>query len=148
MKRVDHAKQKFPCNKRKQLGHWAAECPQKQQHAGDRGGKSAAKNADGFPTHVMGVSTASSVDADNWYRDSGETQHMRPNKHYLHHTQNLLILKRSCLARKTAYGQGMINVQMFHKGMWHDTTLKKSGMCQMQTHTYSPSRQPPKTATA
>jgi len=101
MKRgVDHAKQKFPCNKCKQLGHWAAERPQKQQHAGDRGGKSAAKNADGFPTHVMGVSTASSVDADNWYCDSGETRHIRPNKHYLHHTQNLPILKRSCLARK------------------------------------------------
>ena len=44
MKRgADRAKQKFPCNKCKQLGHWAVECPEKQQHAGDRGGKSAAK---------------------------------------------------------------------------------------------------------
>jgi len=40
MKRgADCAKQKFPCNKCKQLGHWAVECAQKQQHAGDRGGK-------------------------------------------------------------------------------------------------------------
>ena len=44
---ADRAKQKFPCNKCKQLGRWAPECPQKQQHARDRGGKSAAKkNAD------------------------------------------------------------------------------------------------------
>jgi hypothetical protein len=50
------AKRKFPCNKCKQLGHWAAECPQKQQHAGDRGGKSAAKkNTDASPVHVMGA---------------------------------------------------------------------------------------------
>jgi len=38
MKRgADSAKQKFPCNKCKQLGHWTGECPQKEQHAGDRG---------------------------------------------------------------------------------------------------------------
>ena len=44
---ANRAEQKFLCNHCKQLGHWAAECPQKQQHAGDRGGKSAAKmNAD------------------------------------------------------------------------------------------------------
>ena len=45
---------KFPCNKCKQLGHWAMECPQKQQHAGDRG-TSAANNADAFLVHVMGL---------------------------------------------------------------------------------------------
>jgi hypothetical protein len=60
MKRgADSTKQKFPCNKCKQLGHWAVECPQKQKHAGDKGGESAAKkNADAFPVHVMGVSRA------------------------------------------------------------------------------------------
>jgi len=31
MKRgADRAKQKFPCNKCEQLGHWSSECPQKQ----------------------------------------------------------------------------------------------------------------------
>ena len=45
-KRDDSAKQKFPCNKCKQLGHWAAECLQKQHHAGATGGKSAAKKND------------------------------------------------------------------------------------------------------
>jgi len=80
---ADSAKQKFPCNKCKQLGHWAAECPQKQQHAGDRGGKLAAKKtADAVPVHVMGASRASSVNADTWYCDSGATPHITPNKHY------------------------------------------------------------------
>jgi hypothetical protein len=68
MKRgADRKKQKFSCNKCKQLGHWAVECPQKQQqHAGYRRGKSAAKkNADAFPVHIMGTSRASSVDADS-----------------------------------------------------------------------------------
>jgi hypothetical protein len=38
MKRgTDSAKQKLPCNKCKQLGHWTAECPQRQQHARDGG---------------------------------------------------------------------------------------------------------------
>ena len=84
MKRgVDCTKQKFPCNKCRQLGHWAVDCPQKQHHAGDGGGKSVAKkNADVFPVHAMGVSRASTVDADSWYCDSGATRHITPNKHY------------------------------------------------------------------
>jgi hypothetical protein len=49
-----HAKQKYPCNNSKQLRHLAVDCPQKQQHAKDRGGKSAAtKNADVYLVHVM-----------------------------------------------------------------------------------------------
>jgi len=84
MKRgADRTKQKFPGNKCKQLGHWAAECPQNQQHARDRGGKSAAKkNADAFPLHVMGASRVSIVDADSWYCDNGATWHITLNKHY------------------------------------------------------------------
>jgi hypothetical protein len=91
---ADHAKQKFPCNKCKQLGHWAAECPRKQQHAGGRSGKSAAKkNADASPAHALGASRASIVDADSWYCDSGVTRHITLSKHILYHTQNLPILK-------------------------------------------------------
>jgi hypothetical protein len=41
----NRAKQKFPCNRCKQLGHWAAECPQKQQYSRDKGGKSATKKS-------------------------------------------------------------------------------------------------------
>ena len=59
------------------------ECPQKQQHAGDRGGKSVAnKNAYAFLVHVMGASRANSVDADSWYCDSGVTGHITLNKQY------------------------------------------------------------------
>ena len=114
MKRgADRKKQKFSCNKCKQLGHWAAECPQKQQHAGDRGGKSAAKkNADAFPVHIMGTSRASSVEADSWYCDSGATRHIMPNKHYFvsytkfANPETFVIGKKNVLMQ--AYGQGMI----------------------------------------
>jgi hypothetical protein len=74
---ADRARQKFPCNKCKQFGHWAAECPQKQKHAGSRIGKLAArKNTGAFLTCVMEASTASSVDTDTWYCDSGATRHI------------------------------------------------------------------------
>jgi hypothetical protein len=131
MKRgADCAKQKFPCNKCKQLGHWAVECPQKQQHAGDRGGKSAAKkNADVFPVHVMGASGASSVDTDSWYCDSGVTWHITPNKHYFvlytkfANPEMIVLGKENVLMQE--YSQGMINVQLFHNNsMWHDATLR------------------------
>jgi hypothetical protein len=143
---------KFPCNKCKQLGPWAPECPQKQQHAGDSGGKSAAKKkADAFPVHVMGASRASSVNSNSCYSDSGATRHIMPNKHFVSYTkfanpETIVLDKKNVLMQ--AYGQGVINVQMFHNGMWHDATLKKLGMCQIQAYVYSPSRQPPKTVTA
>ena len=66
-----------------QLGHWAAECPQKQQYTRDRGGKSTAeKNADVFLVHVMGASRANIVDVDSWYCDGGATWHVTLNEHY------------------------------------------------------------------
>ena len=123
---ADRAKQKFPCNKCKQLGHWAVECLQKQKHAGDRGGKSAAKkNADASPARVMGASTGSVVDADNWYCDSGATRHITPN--FVSYTkfanaETIVLGKKNALMQ--AYGQGMINIQMFHNGKWHDAILE------------------------
>jgi len=98
-RKADCTKQKFPCNKCKQLGHWAAECPQKQQHAENRRGKLATKmNADASPAHALGASRASIVDAENWYCDSGATP--RRTNIILCHTQNLPILEQSYLARK------------------------------------------------
>jgi hypothetical protein len=122
MKRgADRTKRKFPCNECKQLGHWAAECPQKQQHAGDRGGKSAAKkNGDVSPVHVMGASRASIMDADSWYCDSGATWHITLNKHYFvsytkfANPEMIMLGKKNVLME--AYGQGMINFQM---SQWH-----------------------------
>jgi len=130
MKRgADSAKQKFPCNKNKQLGHWAAECTQKQQHAGNRGSKSAAKkNADVFPVHAMGALRSSIVGADSCYCDSGATRHITPNKHYFVSYTKFANFETIVLGKKNvlmqAYGEGMINVHMFHNGRWHDTILK------------------------
>jgi hypothetical protein len=77
------------------------ECPQQQQHAEDRGGKSAAKNnADGYLVHVMEASRANSVNADSWYCDSSATGDITPNKRYFVSFKNLPILKQSYLARK------------------------------------------------
>jgi hypothetical protein len=46
----------------------SAECPQNQQHAWDRVGKSAAmKKANAFPWHLMGASRANGVEVDGWY---------------------------------------------------------------------------------
>ena len=126
---ADRTKQKFPCNKCKKLGHWAAECPQKKQHAGDKGGESAAKKtADVFPVHVMGASRASIVDTDSWYCQSGASRHIALNKHYfVSHTkfanpETIVLGKKNVLIQE--YSWGMTNIQMFHNGMWHDTTLK------------------------
>jgi len=59
------AKQKFPSNKCKALHPCAADCPQKQQHAGDKGGKSAIKkNVDDFVAHAMKALRANFVDVD------------------------------------------------------------------------------------
>jgi hypothetical protein len=90
---ADRAKQKFPCNKCKQLGHWAADCPQKQKHTGSRIGKLAAKkNTDAFLAYVMGASRASSVNAGTWNCDSGASQHITPNI-TLCHIQSLPVQK-------------------------------------------------------
>ena len=150
---ADHTKQRFPCNKCKQLGHWAAECPQKRQHTGDRGSILAAKkNADAFPVHVMGISRASIVDADSLYCDSSATQHIMPHKYYFvpytkfANPETILFGKKNVLMQ--AYGQGMINVQMFHNSMWHDATLKNVWYVPDASACLFSIWQPPKTVTA
>jgi len=128
-RKTDSTKQKFPCNKCKQLGHWAAVCPQKQQHAENIHDKSATKkNADASPAHALGASRASIVDVDSWYCDSGATPHIMPNKHYFvsytkfANPEKIILGKKNVLMQ--AYSQGMINVQMFHNGKWHYAILK------------------------
>jgi hypothetical protein len=130
MKRgTDCAKQKFPRNKCKQLGHWAVDCPQKQQHAGNRSAKSAAKkNANAIPAHLMRASRVSSVDADSWYCDSSVTQHITLNKHFFVSYTNFANPEMIVFGKKNlliwAYDQGVRNVQMFNNGMLHDAILK------------------------
>ena len=100
----------------------------------------------------MWASRASIVNADSWYCNSVATRHITPSKHYLlsytkfANPETIVLGKKIVLMQ--AYGDGMINVQMFHNGRWHDAILKTYGRFQMQAHIYSPSKQPPKTATA
>jgi hypothetical protein len=57
--------------------------PQKQQHAGDKGGKSAIKkNVDDFVAHVMVALRANCVDGGSYYCDSGASRHITPNKQF------------------------------------------------------------------
>jgi hypothetical protein len=125
---ADYDKQKFPRNKCKQLGFWAAECPYKHQHAGDRFGKSAAsKKADAFPVHVMGASRANSVEADSWYVRTVRHGTLRRRNMILSYTkfdssETIVLSNKSVLIQ--AYGQGIINVVTCHCGAWHDAKLK------------------------
>jgi len=76
----------------------------------------------------MGTSRGSSVDADNWYCDSGVTRHITPNKYYFVSYTNFANPEMIVLGKKNlliqAYGQCMINVHMFNNGMLHDAILK------------------------
>jgi len=76
----------------------------------------------------MGASRASIVDTDSWYCDRGATRHITPNKHYFvsytkfANPETIVLGKKNAL--RQAYGQGMINIQMFHNGRWQDAILK------------------------
>jgi hypothetical protein len=76
----------------------------------------------------MGTSKANSVNVDDWYCDSGATRHITLKKHYfVSYTQfanpeTIMLGKKNVLVQ--AYSQGIINVQMFHNGMWHNAILK------------------------
>jgi hypothetical protein len=100
----NRAKQKFPCNRCKQLGHWGAECPQKQQHSRDKGGKSATKkSSDTLPVHVMGASEVTSMNSDSWYCDSSASQHVTPSKQYFVSYAKFTVSKIVQLGNKRAH---------------------------------------------
>jgi len=128
-KGTNRAKQKFPCNKCKQLGHWAAECPQKQQHLRDKGSKSATKkSSDTLLLHVMGASEVTCMNSDSWYCDSGASRHITPSRQYFVSYAKFSVPKIIQLGKKhvimKAYGEGTIKVQLFHNGISHDAILK------------------------
>jgi len=78
--------------------------------------------------HALGALRASIVDMDSWYCDRDVTRYITPNKHYslsctkFSNPETIMLGKKNVLMQ--TYSQGMINVQMFHNGMWHDATLK------------------------
>jgi hypothetical protein len=119
----DPIKQKFPCNKCKKLGHWAAQCAQKQQHSWDKGGKSATKkSSDTLPVYVIGVSEVTSMNSD-----SGASRHITPSKQYFVSYAKFIVPKTILLGRKhvlmQVYGEGTIKDRMFHNGTSHDAIL-------------------------
>jgi hypothetical protein len=121
MKRgAECAKQKFFCHKCKQLGQWAVECPQKQQHAGDRDGKKTAKkNADALLVHVMGTSRANSVNVDSWYCDSGVIWHITLNKQYFMSYAEFDIPQMIALCKKNVLMQAYAYYKSPDISQWH-----------------------------
>ncbi|XP_046988388.1 uncharacterized protein LOC124594081 [Schistocerca americana] len=75
-------KQKFPCNKCKQLGNWPAECPQNTRDSNKRKEKKRDSEHAAFTSYAMGVCTSNHSDPNKWYCDSGATNHITPNKQY------------------------------------------------------------------
>jgi len=68
------------------------------------------------------------LDADSWYCDSCATRHITQNKHNFVSYTKFANPETTVLGKKNVlmqgYGEGMINIHMFHNGMWYDATLK------------------------
>ncbi|XP_047111863.1 uncharacterized protein LOC124788636 [Schistocerca piceifrons] len=113
-------KQKFSCNICKQLGHWAAECPQKAGRSGRANthdsNKRKEKKRDGehaaFTSYAMGVCTSNHSDPNKWYCGSGATNHITPNEQYFvsyseFDAPQVIPLGRQHV-KMCAYGQGTV----------------------------------------
>ena len=82
------------------------------------------------------------MNVDSWYCDNSATPHITPNRHYFVSYTKFANPEMITLGKKNvlmqAYGQGMINVQMFHNEKWHDTILKNVWyMPDASTHLFS-----------
>lgn len=73
--KLECAKKKFPCNKCKELGHWAAECPQNKssEHQGTSANKNQNKT-NAFSAYSFGAAADGCIKPDQWQR-SFETYH-------------------------------------------------------------------------
>ncbi|XP_023229252.1 uncharacterized protein LOC111629572 [Centruroides sculpturatus] len=122
---VERAKQKFPCNKCKQLGHWAAECPQKKTGVGTN--KQRSGNVV-FISHVMGMSIGNYIDANKWYCDSGATKHITPNKQYFESYREFVVPEVKSLGKQGvsmyAHGQRTIRIQVRRNNTWYNVEMK------------------------
>ncbi|XP_049800094.1 uncharacterized protein LOC126235416 [Schistocerca nitens] len=78
----EQAKQKFPCNKYKQLGNWAAEWPQNPRDCNNERQKEKVSENAVFTLCATGASTVNYIDVNKWYCDTGATKHITPNKQY------------------------------------------------------------------
>ncbi|KAK9701935.1 Zinc knuckle [Popillia japonica] len=131
---MERAKQKFPCNKCKQVGHWAAECPQWAAECPQKkiGGSNYQANKRGegaaFISCVMGASTGNYIDANMWYCDSGATKHITPNKQNFISYSEFSVPEVISLGKQEvimhAYGQGMIKIQIRRDNTWDSAEMR------------------------
>lgn len=127
--KLERAKKKFPCNKCKELSHWAAECPQNK--SSERLGTSANKNqnkTNAFLVYSFGAAADGCIKPDQWYCDSGASKHITPNKLYFESYTKFAVSELICLGKQNvtmkAYGQGTVRVQMLLNKEWQDAILK------------------------
>ncbi|XP_049829004.1 uncharacterized protein LOC126267744 [Schistocerca gregaria] len=66
-------KQKFPCNICKQLGHWAAVCPQNTRDSNKTKEKKRESEHAAFTSYAVGVCTSNHNHPNKWYCNSGAT---------------------------------------------------------------------------
>lgn len=90
IKNTERAKQRFPCNKCKKFGHWAAECPEKKDKDLAEKNKNPRKKdkdlnekKDAFIAHVFGA-LVEKLPLDSWCCDSGASVHITHSKQYFY----------------------------------------------------------------
>ncbi|XP_046982608.1 uncharacterized protein LOC124552391 [Schistocerca americana] len=120
-------KEKFPCNISKQLGHWAAECPQNTRDSNKRKEKKRESEDAAFTSYAMGVCTSNHSDPNKWYCDSGATNHITPNKQYFVSYSEFDVPQVISLGKQDvkmcAYGQGTVYIQIRRNNKWYNARM-------------------------
>jgi len=121
--KAERAKQKFPCHKCKQLGHWAAECSVKKTDDSSSQ-KQSEKNAV-FLSCALGASV-NFVETYRWYCDSGATNHVTANKQYFETYNKFAVPERISLGKQgmLAHGHGTVKIQTRLNNSWKNAELR------------------------
>lgn len=117
--RIARAKQRFPCNKCRKIGHWAAECPSNTSKMSSNDNEKNKYESKGKPTAFIAYSLKANCDnstvTDFWCCDSGASKHISPNKHYFESYTEFSTPEKICLGKQNvmlAYGYGIVNVEI------------------------------------
>lgn len=115
-------KQRYPCRKCKELGHWAAECPKRTSE-----GKKKNTPVSSFMVQSLEAS-AHALDASKWYCDSGATTHISPDLFQFESFESFQEPEKISLGRKGAVmfaiGKGHVRVHTKIDGNPRDIILK------------------------
>ncbi|XP_046998404.1 uncharacterized protein LOC124613729 [Schistocerca americana] len=120
-------KQKFPCDISKQLGHWAAECPQNTRDSNKRKEKKRESEHAAFTSYAMGVCTSNHSDPNKCYCDSGATNHITPSKQYFvsyceFDAPQVVSLGKQDV-KMCAYSQGAVYIQIRRNNKWYNARM-------------------------